>query len=172
MSVYDKKPYDFDDLVEVELYKVFVRLAGEVGATYMSYTFDYQNKKRYSFRSEPTWAKYYGNEKINGQLIIEQCPLDIASRKKGNIALIWDDYISKEQPKIYREIMGMREDIGLHHGVTLNTYFDNHHDAIAIATDSPKDNLALRILLKNKQLLAKYLLSCRKIIIKHYLMGK
>lgn len=168
----DKEIYSFSDLVEVELYKLFLDMAQDLGVTYMSYTFDYFNNKRYSFRSEPVWAKHYNNEKLNGLPIIEQCPLDIASRRKGNVALIWDDFISKEQPKIYREIMGMRSDIGLLHGVTLNTYFGEHHDALAIATDSKKDDLAMRLLLKNKHILTNSLLSCRKIIIKHYLMGK
>jgi hypothetical protein len=163
---------DFDDHIEVALNQIFLEASLETGATYMSYTFDYMNKNRYSFRSEPLWASAYHNVLYQERPIIEHCPLDIFSRERKNTILIWDDYVAKEQPRIFREIMGMRSDIGLNHGITLNTYFGHHHDAIALAVDSHKDNLALRILMNDKkELLKKYLLSCRKIIINNYLAG-
>ncbi len=174
VQLYEKsKCHEFDDIIEIELYKLFIELCHNLGVTYMSYTFDYMNKIRYSFRSDPLWAKTYDNEKYNGLPLIEQCPLDIFSRQSKNLILVWDDFVSREQPRVYREIMGMRTDIGLCHGITLSTYFGKHHDAIAVASEEYRDNLAMRILLNNKKnVLTKFLLSCRKKIITHYLMGE
>lgn len=174
ISEYNKTScYDFDDQIEVKLYQIFLDIFTNFGATYMSYTFDFMNEKRYSFRTEPLWAKAYNNELYMGRPLIEQCPLDIYSRQKKNIILIWDDFSSKEQPNVFRDIMGMRKDIGLCHGVTLSTYFGMHHDAIAIASENNRDNLAMRIMLNdNRDMLKKYLVSCRKTIINHYSMGE
>src|SRR5262245_31394525 len=106
---------NFPDNLEVKLFKVFLELNKAFGATYMSYTFDLCNTKRYSFRTDSLWSTIYQTEAINGKPLIQLCPLDIASRQKNNMYILWDIYGHKLQPKTFREIMGMREDIGLMH---------------------------------------------------------
>lgn len=160
------KCLSFIEEYELNLFKVFMDLNKNYGATYMSYTFDKSNLIRFSFRTDSKWASVYNHEKLNGKSIIELCPLDIVSRKKENIFIIWDLYNHKSQPKSYREIMGMREDVGLFHGLTLSTYFNGHHDAIAIATEEKKIDLATNILLSdNGATLKNSLIACRKNII-------
>jgi len=157
------KCLDFTEEYEIRLFNIFMTLNKNYGATYMSYTFDKANTVRYSFRSDSSWASVYHNEKIAGKPIIESCPLDIISREKKSMFIIWDLYCHESQPKTYREIMGMREDVGLSHGLTLSTYFGDHHDAIAIATDEKKNDLATNILLSDNGLsLKNSLLECRK----------
>ena len=137
----------------------------DFGATYMSYTFDKSNVIRFSFRSDSHWSSIYHNEKLYGKPIIELCPLDIVSRHKTNNFLIWDLYKQAAQPKIYREIMGMREDVGLLHGFTLSTHFSVHHDAIAIATSDKKNNIASRIITNGATSeLQNYLIACRQAV--------
>lgn len=154
----------FSDLLEIQLFKIFMKLNKEYGATYMSYTFDWFNSVRYSFRTDSRWSDVYHHEKVNGKPLIEICPLDIASRAKKNILLHWDLYRNEAQPKIYKEIMGMREDTGLQHGLTLSCYFHHHHDALAVATEDGHDDLATRLLILNKGFpLKESLISCRKI---------
>jgi hypothetical protein len=167
LSPYKKtKCLSFTEKNELIFFKIFMELNKKYGATYMSYTFDKSNTVRFSFRTDSKWANIYNNEKINGKSIIELCPLDIASRKNDNIFIIWDLYNHKSQPKSHREIMGMREDIGLFHGLTLSTYFNSHHDAIAIATEENKTDLATNILLSdNGAALKDSLIACRRSII-------
>lgn len=157
------KCLEFSEDYEIKLFQIFMSLNKNYGATYMSYTFDRSDIIRFSFRTDCRWADIYHNEQISGKPIIESCPLDIISRERKNIFIMWDLYTHKAQPKIYREIMGMREDIGLSHGLTLSTYFGAHHDAIAIATDDKKNDLAVNILSEDcGDYLKKSLLECRK----------
>ncbi len=159
------KCLEFPEHLEIKFFQVFMALNKHCGATYMSYTFDKSNAVRFSFRTDLQWAHIYNTEKIFGKPLIEACPLDIASRERKNIFIIWDLYNHKAQPKEYREIMGMREDTGLSHGLTLSTYFGKHHDAIAIATDDKKNDLAIDILSNdNGDYLKNCLLECRKSI--------
>lgn len=157
---------DFSEVLEIRLFKIFMILNKNCGATYMSYTFDKLNKVRYSFRTDSKWAEVYHNEKIRGKPIIESCPLDVVSRQRKNTFILWDLYGHKAQPKTYREIMGMREDVGLAHGLTLSTFFQGHHDALAIATENKRHDLALNVLHKDDGLLLKQnLLECRREIL-------
>ena len=159
----------FSENCEVKLFQIFMLLNKNCGATYMSYTFDRSDVVRFSFRTDSQWAHIYHNEKILGRSIIEFCPLDVASREKKNIYLMWDLFSHKTQPKVYREIMGMREDIGLCHGLTLSTYFGGHHDAIAIATDDRKNDLATHVLSHDcGSYLRTSLLACRKISLEFF----
>ncbi len=164
LSSYIKtKCLDFSEDYEITLFKIFMTLNKNYGATYMSYTFDKSNVVRFSFRSDSCWASIYHNEKIAGKPIIELCPLDVASRERKNMFIIWDLYCHESQPKTYREIMGMREDVGLSHGLTVSTYFGGHHDAMAVETEDKKNDLATRILLNDNGFLLKdSLLECRK----------
>jgi hypothetical protein len=163
LSYKKTKCLDFSEDYEIRLFKIFMELNKKYGATYMSYTFDKSDEVRFSFRSDTQWAAVYHNERIAGKPIIESCPLDIISREKKNMFIIWDLYCHESQPKTYREIMGMREDVGLSHGLTLSTYFGEHHDAIAIATEENKNDLSTRILLNdNGFALKSSLLECRK----------
>lgn len=164
MTSYKKtKCLSFAEECELSLFKIFMNLNKNYGITYMSYTFDKSNLVRFSFRTDPKWASIYNHEKINGKSIIELCPLDIISRKNENIFIIWDLYNHKSQPKSHREIMGMREDVGLFHGLTLSTYFNSHHDAIAVATEEKNLDLATNILLSdNGAALKNSLIACRK----------
>jgi len=157
------KCLDFPENYELKLFDIFLKINKNYGATYMSYTFDKSNAVRFSFRSDSNWASVYQNEQIEGKPLIEVCPLDIISRQNKSIFIIWDLYCHESQPKTFREIMGMRSDVGLSHGLTLSTYFGNHHDAIAIATEDKKNDLATRILLiDNGQSLKDSLVECRK----------
>lgn len=157
------KCLDFPELLEIKLFQLFMEINKNFGATYMSYTFDKSDLVRYSFRTDFKWANIYHNEKIDGKPLIESCPLDIASRERKNTFLIWDAYTHRSQQKACRDIMGMREDIGLMHGITLSTYFGTHHDAIAIATEERKNDLSTRILLDRcGEFLKKSLLKCRE----------
>lgn len=163
---------DFPDDCEVKFFQLFMTLNKNYGATYMSYTFDRSNVVRFSFRSDSKWASIYHNEKILGKPMIESCPLDIASREKKNTFIIWDLYSHQSQPKPYKEIMGMREDIGLMHGLTLSTYFNGHHDAIAIASEDKKNDMANSILYHDNGIaLKKSILACRTEIL-HFLNRK
>lgn len=159
---------NFADKYEIKLFNIFMGLNKNYGVTYMSYTFDKSNTVRFSFRSDSKWSSIYQNNEIFGKPIIELCPLDIASRERKNIFIMWELYSHISQPKEYREIMGMREDIGLYHGVTLSTYFRNHHDAIAIATGDKKNDLVSRILFNENGIeLKKSLIRCRNEAISH-----
>ncbi|MBA2650852.1 MAG: hypothetical protein H0U73_01075 [Tatlockia sp.] len=155
--------FEFPEHSEIKLFNIFKLLNIIYGATYMSYTFDLADTLRFSFRTDSRWAYIYHNETVIGKSLIELCPLDVASREKKNSLILWDLYHHRSQPKIYREIMGRREDIGLRHGITLSTYFGKHHDAIAIATEEQKIDLSTNVLLdKNAYLLKKSLLECRQ----------
>lgn len=159
---------NFSEELEIKLFRVYMELQKYCGATYMSYTFDRFNKYRFSFRTDSGWAEIYQNEKIKGKPLIESCPLDVVSRQNENCFIMWDLYTHQSQPKEYREIMGMRKDVGLNHGLTLSTFFNGHHDAIAIATEDKKNNLAINVMLNEKgSLLKTCLLECRKEIIKN-----
>lgn len=157
------KCLNFSDKLEITLFAVFMQLNKKYGVTYMSYTFDRFDSVRYSFRSDQKWASIYNEKAIGGKSIIEQCPLDIVSRERRNKFIIWDHYIHKSQPLIYQDIMDMRKNIGLRHGLTLSAYFNGHHDAIAVATEDKKNDLAMKLLLKEgTHALQKYLFSCRE----------
>lgn len=156
----------FSDNYEIKLFEIFIYLNKIYGATYMSYTFDLADTIRFSFRTDFKWAYIYHNEVILGRPIIESCPLDIVSRQKKNSIIIWDLYNHISQSKINREIMGLREDIGLQHGLTFSTYFAKHHDAIAVATEERNTDLATKILAENNgNLLKESLMACRRIAI-------
>lgn len=159
---------EFPDEVEIKLFEIFKKLNKEYGATYMSYTHDRFDKVRYSFRTDQKWAGIYHRETINDKPIIEQCPLDIVSRQKNNIFILWDFYIHRVQPKIFREIMGMREDVGMTHGLTLSTYFGEHHDALAIATEDHRNDIASKIMVNNTtNIIKESLLECRRLTLKN-----
>jgi hypothetical protein len=154
---------NFPECYEIKLFKIFLALNKNYGATYMSYTFDKSDMVRFSFRSDSSWASIYQNETISGRPIIELCPIDVASREKKNQFIIWDLYSHSSQPKKNREIMGLREDAGLSHGLTLSMHFDGHHDGLAVATEEKNNDLAVNIFLDdNAQLLKHSLLECRK----------
>lgn len=160
------KCLEFPDNSEIKLFEIFMNLNKNYGATYMSYTFDRSDIIRFSFRTDSRWAYLYHNESIIGKPIIESCPLDVVSRERKNTFIMWDLYGNQSQPKIFKEIMGLREDLGLMHGLTLSTYFGNHHDAIAIATEEKDTDLATNILADNKgSSLKRSLLLCRQEII-------
>ncbi|HSW93318.1 MAG TPA: hypothetical protein VLJ15_03070 [Gammaproteobacteria bacterium] len=160
------KCLEFSEDCEIKLFEIFMAINKNYGATYMSYTFDRSDVVRFSFRTDSQWADLYHNEQISGKPIIELCPLDVVSRERKNIFIMWDLYSHKIQPKTSREIMGMREDAGLSHGLTLSTYFGAHHDAIAIATEDRKNDLAVNVLSEDcGDYLKKCLVECRKQVI-------
>ena len=154
----------FSEQLEIEFFKVFLNLNKLSGATYMSYTFDKANEIRFSFRSDSIWEAIYDKGEISGKPVMELCPLDKVSREIKNMFIVWDLYCHESQPKMHREIMGMREDLGLRHGLTLSTHFGGHNDAIAVASEDRKNDLAIQILSNENGLLLKQsLLACRQL---------
>ena len=166
MAYQKTKCLEFPEKNEIKLFNIFKSLNEIYGATYMSYTFDMANTVRYSFRTDSKWSYIYHNETVKGRSLIELCPLDIASREKKNSIIMWDLYHHRSQPKTNREIMGRREEIGLRHGITLSTYFGEHHDAIAIATEDKKNDLSINVITDhNAHIMKKCLVECRQEII-------
>lgn len=160
---------EFSEEQELQLFRIFQNLNDSVGATYMSYTFDIENKYRYSFRTDSNWASIYHTELYKGKPLIEVCPLDIVSREESNKVILWDGYKHPCQPKAFKEIMSMREDLGLNHGITLSTYFHGNHDAIALATEESKNKLSNRCLETSNLLrLKQALVDCRNLILKEW----
>ncbi len=158
-----KKCVSFSEAFEIKMFKILMQLHKECGATYMSYTFDTFNSVRFNFRSDANWNSIYQNTHISGKPLMELCPLDKASRANRNGFILWDLYCHESQPKVQREIMGMRKDRGMHHGLTLSTYFENHNDAIAVASEDINNDLGMNMLVKEQgKLLKESLLECRK----------
>lgn len=145
---------DFDENEELEYYRMLFQL-GKFDCSYLSYTLERPDGKRFNFFSNKEWLNVYQAENF-----ITTCQLTVLSRQQGNNIIPWNTLYPATSDQ--KKVLDARADFDIGNGITISQMVNGNCEMIALATR--KNNVQfIHNLQTNPYFLQSCLLRLRKI---------